>query len=258
MRAADPGAALSALFGNCDAASAARHPRAVTADDLPAAFESPAGALAPGAAGLDGGIAERGRQPGRAGVRHPAHRAGRPVPRAALRAAAEHPGRDPGAGPVPQAGACRRPGVFGRPHGKPHSLQRVFKVLEWSTDPASCPRPAGCWTTWARRGVLLLNPALTVEIGSVGSHTNCGLACAHMPRCVKLLCELPNAPTFLLWGRLPRTRSSTRVVSDGTSPTVLRTRHPSHDFKREFMAAGSHFVATQAQIGWWAFGQKAA
>jgi hypothetical protein len=33
--------------------------------------------------------------------------------------------------------------------------------------------------------------------------------------------------------------------------TVHRTRHPSHDFRREFMADGSHFVATAELVDWW-------
>ena len=37
-------------------------------------------------------------------------------------------------------------------------------------------------------------------------------------------------------------------------PVVLRTRHPSHDFQRQFMADGSHFQATADRVDWWALG----
>ena len=37
----------------------------------------------------------------------------------------------------------------------------------------------------------------------------------------------------------------------GAQPPVLRTRHPSHDIRREFMADGSHFAATADRVDWW-------
>ena len=42
------------------------------------------------------------------------------------------------------------------------------------------------------------------------------------------------------------------AVPAGVSPRVLATRHPSYDLHKQFMANGSHFVATQQMIDWWA------
>jgi uracil-DNA glycosylase len=95
---------------------------------------------------------------------------------------------------------------------------------------------------WARQGVLLLNPVLTVEVGRIGSHMNCGWQGAHI-RVVKALCSLPDPPVFLLWGKAGE-RLLRRSPARRARTPVLRTRHPSHDFQRQFMAEGSHFLAT--------------
>ena len=38
------------------------------------------------------------------------------------------------------------------------------------------------------------------------------------------------------------------------APRVLKTRHPSNDMQRRFMAEGSHFAQTADLIDWWAIG----
>ena len=144
--------------------------------------------------------------------------------------------------------------AFSAGHGRPHSLQRVFKVLE-ADRPGFVPPTSWALDDWAERGVLLLNPTLTVEVGVVGSHVNCGWH-ALTSLIVKTLCGLPSPPTFLLWGKPANTFFDDSRPAD-TEPRVLRTRHPSHDFKRQFMADGSHFVATQDSVDWWAIGRKA-
>ena len=142
--------------------------------------------------------------------------------------------------------------AFSAGRGKPHSLQRVFKVLE-ADRPGFIPPAVWVLDDWARRGVLLLNPTLTVEIGVIGSHMACGWR-ALTSQIVDLLCQLPAPPTFLLWGK-PASAFFDESRPAGASPRVLRTRHPSNDFKRQFMADGSHFVATRQQVDWWAIGE---
>jgi uracil-DNA glycosylase len=65
-----------------------------------------------------------------------------------------------------------------------------------------------------------------------------------------VLARRENPPTFLLWGK-PAQAFFDDSCPAGTAPRVLRARHPSHDFKREFMADGSHFAATAEQVDWW-------
>jgi len=139
--------------------------------------------------------------------------------------------------------------AFSAGQGKPHSLRRVFEVLE--ADRPGWQRPA-IWKldAWATQGVLLLNPVLTVEVGRAGSHMECGWQ-ALTSSVVVYLCGLKSAPIFMLWGR-PANAFFDAACPAGASPPVLRTRHPSHDMRREFMADGSHFAATAERVDWWA------
>jgi uracil-DNA glycosylase len=131
------------------------------------------------------------------------------------------------------------------------SLRRIFDVLE--ADRPGWRRPAsGRLDTWAAQGALLLNPALTVEVGRKESHLQTGWQ-ALTSQIVSLLCRLPEPPVFMLWG------SQAQAFFDaarpaGATPCVLRTRHPSNDFGRDFMRDGSHFAATADRIDWWRFG----
>ena len=52
---------------------------------------------------------------------------------------------------------------------------------------------------WARQGVLLLNPVLTVEVGRGGSHMDCGWQ-ALTREIVRVLARRATPPVFLLWG----------------------------------------------------------
>jgi uracil-DNA glycosylase len=139
--------------------------------------------------------------------------------------------------------------AFSAGHGKPHSLRRIFDVM--AADRPGWSRPE-VWAldAWAKQGVLLLNPVMTVEVGQAGSHMRCGwqaLTC----EIVQTLCENPEPPAFLLWGK-PANAFFDAARPANTPVPVWRTRHPSHDMKRAFMADGSHFVATADRVDWWA------
>jgi uracil-DNA glycosylase len=138
--------------------------------------------------------------------------------------------------------------AFSAGHGKPHSLRRVFEVL--AADRPGWQRPER-WVLdgWARQGVLLLNPVLTVEVGRAGSHLQCGWQVL-TSEIVQILCQRRPAPVFMLWGK-PAQAFFDAACPAGADPVVLRTRHPSHDMRREFMAGGSHFLATAERVDWW-------
>jgi uracil-DNA glycosylase len=128
------------------------------------------------------------------------------------------------------------------------SLRRVFDVLE--ADRPGWKRPAsGRLDAWAHQGVLLLNPALSVEIGRAESHLNVGWQ-ALTSKIVNVLCERPDPPAFLLWGSKAQ-RFFEDALPARAAPTALATRHPSNDFHRGFMAGGSHFAATADRVDWW-------
>jgi uracil-DNA glycosylase len=140
--------------------------------------------------------------------------------------------------------------AFSAGRGKPRSLARIFEVLARDRPGFAAPE---AWNldAWAHRGVLLLNPVLTVEIGRAGSHENCGWQ-ALTRQIVESLCARDEMPVFLLWGSKAQSFFA-EALPAGCSPRVLTTRHPSYDFQRRFMAAPeSHFLATQDLVDWWA------
>lgn len=159
-----------------------------------------------------------------------------------------------GQDPYPRAGHADGL-AFSAGQGKPHSLRRIFAVLQ-ADRPDFVPPAVWALDAWARQGVLLLNPTLTVEVGAAGSHMGCGWR-ALTSRIVKALCGLAEPPVFLLWGK-PANAFFDEHKPQMAAPQVLRSRHPSHDFNREFMADGSHFVATQERVDWWAIGEQPA
>ena len=138
--------------------------------------------------------------------------------------------------------------AFSAGHGRPVSLRRIFEVLK-----ADRPgwEPPSRWNLdgWSRAGVLMLNPVLTVEVGRAGAHMGCGWQ-ALTAEVVRVLAARGRPPTFLLWGK-PAQAFFDEHCPAGACPRVLRARHPSHDFKREFMADGSHFAATAGEVDWW-------
>lgn len=139
--------------------------------------------------------------------------------------------------------------AFSAGQGKPASLRRIFQVL--AADRPGWAVPA-VWKldAWARQGVLLLNPALTIETGRIGSHLDCGWQTL-TSQIVEAMCGRANPPVFLLWGDKAR-RFFERAAPAGSAPQVLVTRHPSNDMQRRFMAEGSQFVQTADRIDWWA------
>jgi uracil-DNA glycosylase len=139
--------------------------------------------------------------------------------------------------------------AFSAGRGKPASLRRVFQVLAEDRPDFIAPSPCKL-DNWARQGVLLLNPALTIEVGCIGSHMQCGWQ-ALTSEIVKVLCRLESPPTFLLWGDQAQ-RFFVEACPPGAAVRVLKTRHPSNDMQRRFMREGSQFLQTAHLVDWWA------
>lgn len=138
--------------------------------------------------------------------------------------------------------------AFSAGSGRPASLRRVFEVL--AADRPGFVAPAR-WKldAWARQGVLLLNPTLTIEVGRIGSHMDCGWQ-ALTAEIVGWLSGRETPPVFMLWGAKAQAFFDSACVP-GSRATVLRTRHPSNDTRRDFMREGSQFVRTADRIDWW-------
>ena len=140
---------------------------------------------------------------------------------------------------------------FLRAKGRPRSLARIFERLA-EAKPGFTPPERWSLEGWARQGVLLLNPVLTVEVGRSGSHLSCGWQ-ALTREIVAHLAAREAPPVFLLWG------TKARAFWEGARPVecravALTTRHPSYDFDRSFMAEGNHFAATAHLVDWWGIG----
>ena len=85
-------------------------------------------------------------------------------------------------------------------------------------------RPAsGDLTSWAKRGVLLLNSALTVEAGKSGAHLRYGWS-ALTDDAVKAVSTRSTPAIFLLWGAQARARAE---LIDRKRCGVIETGHPS-------------------------------
>ena len=139
--------------------------------------------------------------------------------------------------------------AFSAGQGKPASLRRIFQVLAEDRPGYSAP---AVWKLdrWARQGVLLLNPSLTIEEGCIGSHMDCGWQ-ALTSQIVSVLCTSQRPPLFLLWGARAQ-----QFFQEACPPAAvvrtLATRHPSNDMQRQFMNEASHFVLTSELVDWWA------
>jgi uracil-DNA glycosylase len=140
--------------------------------------------------------------------------------------------------------------AFSAGKGRPRSLARVFEVLAADRPETFHAPEVGKLDAWARQGVLLLNPVLTVEVGRSASHMECGWQALTL-EIVDVLSRRLNPPVFLLWGS--RAQAFFASAAPGTARRLL-TRHPSYDFQRAFMADGSHFEATADLVDWWAIG----
>ena len=226
----------------------------MTADDLSAAFDRLPEAwakLLPGwAPVLRAGVCERVREV--SGDRP----IGPPDPFRALRLVAPDDVKVVILGQDPYPTAGHADGLaFSAGQGRPRSLGRIFEVLAQDR-PGFEPPMRWRLDAWAAQGVLLLNPALTVEIGVTGSHLRVGWQALTI-QIVEVLCEFHSPPVFLLWGSKAQAFFA-RAQPAKVTPRVLVARHPSYDIKREFMKDSSHFVATQDVVDWWAFGQAAA
>lgn len=114
--------------------------------------------------------------------------------------------------------------AFSVPRGErlPPSLRNIFKVVAAGA-PGTALRTCGDLTDWARQGVLLLNPVLTVEAGRPLSHAGWGWE-PFTSGIIEALSRERSGLVFFLWGR-PAQRL--RPLIDESKHCVLTASHPS-------------------------------
>jgi len=147
-------------------------------------------------------------------------------------------GQDPYHGPGQAHGLCFSvsPGVR-----MPPSLINIFKEIQ--RDLGLAWPDHGCLTSWADRGVLLLNSVLTVEEGRAGAHANRGWE-GFTDAAIEALNREREGLVFLLWGAYAQRKGQ---LIDKNRHCVLASVHPSPlSAHRGFIGCG-HFSATN---GW--------
>ncbi len=104
----------------------------------------------------------------------------------------------------------------------PPSLRNIFRELE--DDTGVQPPRSGDLTAWAERGVLLLNPVLTVEGGKANSHADWGWQ-AVTDAILAALSALPQPIACVLWGAHAQKKAP--LLQSGAPRLLLRAPHPS-------------------------------
>lgn len=137
--------------------------------------------------------------------------------------------------------------AFASLQGVPPSMRNVYKAFEAHLPGFARPRVADL-EPWARQGVLLLNTALTVRLGEIGSHMKIGWQdwTKGVVRALYRSREQAGQPypVAWLWGKPAQEFFDAAVQGLSVPPErVLRSRHPSNDFKQEFVAQAAAHLA---------------
>lgn len=103
----------------------------------------------------------------------------------------------------------------------PPSLKNIFKELQ--SDIYIDTPPSGELTAWAKRGVLLLNTALTVREGQANSHKAIGWT-TFTDAIIRKLNEREQPLVFLLWGSNARSK---KALITNPQHLILEAVHPS-------------------------------
>lgn len=140
--------------------------------------------------------------------------------------------------------------AFSSLRGVPRSMLNVYKAFEEHLPGFSRPKVANL-EHWARQGVLLLNTALTVRLGEIGSHLDIGWQPWTQGVVRALYRRRQQAgqafPVAWLWGKPAQQFFDAAVEGIPVPPErVLRARHPSNDFRKEFAGqAAAHLAQLQ-------------
>jgi uracil-DNA glycosylase len=147
-------------------------------------------------------------------------------------------GQDPYHGPGQAMGLCFSVPPEIKP---PPSLQNIFSELE--TDLGIPPASSGDLTSWADRGVLLLNAVLTVSPGKPASHAGKGWE-QFTDRVIRELSDRRDGVVFLLWGKYAQQKGE---IVERTRHHVLTAAHPSPYSASGFFGC-RHFSKANAQL----------
>lgn len=126
----------------------------------------------------------------------------------------------------------------------PPSLKNIFNEIKRDLGLDNFTAGHGCLESWARQGVLLLNPILTVREGQSNSHFKSGWK-EFTAEIIKHINETLTNVVFLLWGRSAQAYAEN---IDQTKHLILQTSHPSPlSVNRGFLGCG-HFSKCNAYL----------
>lgn len=148
-------------------------------------------------------------------------------------------GQDPYHGPGQAMGLS-----FSVPDGvpPPPSLQNIFKEL--LSDIGMAIPKTGNLTSWAERGVFLLNASLTVRATEAGSHALVGWQ-QFTDTVIKKISDEKEGVVFLLWGKFAQAK---QPFIDEIKHHVLKAAHPSPLSAYNGFFGCKHFSKTNALL----------
>ena len=123
-------------------------------------------------------------------------------------------------------------------------LPASLKVILAELPEAAAKPTTGDLTPWARRGVLLLNSALTVEQGKSGAHLRYGWA-SLTDQAVEAVSKRAAPAVFLLWGAQARARAA---LIDTARHGVIESGHPSPLNRQRDFPGSQPFAAANAWL----------
>ena len=127
--------------------------------------------------------------------------------------------------------------AFSVPKGikKPPSLCNIYKEIEMEYD---CKMPeSGDLTSWAKKGIFLLNNVLTVRDGAANSHKGHGWE-IFTDNVIKFINEIDRPICYMLWGNFARSKKS---LITNPKAYVLESAHPSPLSANKGFFGNNHF-----------------
>ena len=129
----------------------------------------------------------------------------------------------------------------------PPSLRNIYKEL--TADVGVTPRDHGSLTSWAKRGVMLLNTVLTVRAHEPNSHRKKGWE-TFTDRVIEVLAARQDPLVFMLWGK-PAQQKMPLIERHGTRHEIILSAHPSPLSAKAGFFGSKPFSKANAALARW-------
>lgn len=129
----------------------------------------------------------------------------------------------------------------------PPSLKNIYKEL--AADVGISTPDHGCLTSWAQRGVMLLNAVLTVRAHEANSHRKRGWE-TFTDAVIEVLAAREDPLVFLLWGK-PAQQKIPLIEKHGGRHEIILSAHPSPLSAKAGFFGSKPFSKTNAALQRW-------